>query len=162
MGEKEKLLARGEVERIGAPGGRFRMSDAENRVLEDAQGDFPEHLIAVKAVFSALEKLDLPRPRAVGHRVVHGGAEHSHPAIIDRGLLVELKKLIPFAPLHLPYEIRCMEAVAGHFPEIPQVACFDTAFHRRMPEIAQRFPLPGDLWDDGVRRYGFHGLSYEY
>ena len=162
MGGKEELLARGEVERIGTPGGRFWIHDAENRVLEDAKGNFIEYGTAVSAVFSTLKKLNLPNPSAVGHRVVHGGAEHASPAIIDRGLIDKLKMLIPFAPLHLPYEIQCIQAVARHFPEIQQVACFDTAFHRRMPEIAQRFPLPGFLWDEGVRRYGFHGLSYEY
>ncbi len=162
MGEKETLLARGEVERIALRGGRFRMRDPEGRVLEDAQGEFREHETAVSAVFSALKRLALPRPSAVGHRVVHGGPAHASPAIIGPRLLEELKGLVHFAPLHLPYEIRCMEAVASHFPEIPQVACFDTAFHRRMPEVAQRFPLPGSFWDEGVRRYGFHGLSYEY
>ncbi len=70
--------------------------------------------------------------------------------------------LIPFAPLHLPEEIRAIKDVADHFPGLPQAVCFDTAFHRRMPELARRFPLPRALWDDGVRRYGFHGISYEY
>nr|MDA8387505.1 acetate/propionate family kinase [Nitrospiraceae bacterium] len=162
MGGKEALLARGEVERIGLESGRFWIRDAENRLLEDAGGDFSEHGTAVRAVFSALERLNLPKPAAVGHRVVHGGPAHASPAMIDRRLINELKRLIRFAPLHLPYEIRCMETVARHFPEIAQAACFDTAFHRRMPEAAQRFPLPGALWDKGLRRYGFHGLSYEY
>jgi acetate kinase len=73
-----------------------------------------------------------------------------------------LKELIPFAPLHLPDQIAMIEAVAAHFPDLPQVACFDTAFHSRMPEVAQRFALPRELWEQGIRRYGFHGLSYEY
>lgn len=77
-------------------------------------------------------------------------------------LLEDLRRLIPYAPLHLPAEIQGIEAVAARFPELPQVACFDTAFHRRMPELAQRFPLPRNFWDEGLRRYGFHGLSYEY
>lgn len=162
MDAKEALLAAGEVERIGLHGGRYWIRDAENRVLEDSKGDFPEHSAAVSAVFSSIERLNFPKPSAVGHRVVHGGPGHASPVIIDRQLLDELRGLIHFAPLHLPYEIQCMEAVASRFPELSQVACFDTAFHRRMPEIAQRFPLPGPLWDDGVRRYGFHGLSYEY
>ena len=159
---RENLLARGEVERIGATEGSFWIRGADGGLLEDTKGDFREHEAAVKAVFSSLERLSLPGPGAVGHRVVHGGPRHASPAMVDRKLLDELKKLIPFAPLHLPYEIRCMEAVASHFPKITQAACFDTAFHRRMPEAAQRFPLPGFLWDAGVRRYGFHGLSYEY
>jgi acetate kinase len=76
--------------------------------------------------------------------------------------MTTLRKLVPFAPLHLPPELQGIEAVASRFPGLPQVACFDTAFHRRMPELAQRFPLPRELWEEGVRRYGFHGLSYEY
>jgi len=76
--------------------------------------------------------------------------------------MVALRRLVAFAPLHLPSQLQGIEAVAAHFPGLPQVACFDTAFHRRMPEVAQRFPLPRSLWDEGVRRYGFHGLSYEY
>ena len=77
-------------------------------------------------------------------------------------LLAELQRLVAFAPLHLPSAIQGIEAVTARFPGLPQVACFDTAFHRRMPELAQRFPLPRDLWHEGIRRYGFHGLSYEY
>jgi acetate kinase len=94
--------------------------------------------------------------------VVHGGPDHSAAEVVNASLLRELRKLIPFAPLHLPSAIQGIEAIAAHFPGLPQVACFDTAFHRRMPEVAQRLPLSHDLWDEGVRRYGFHGLSYEY
>jgi acetate kinase len=81
---------------------------------------------------------------------------------VEAPLLATLRRLVAFAPLHLPSAIQGIEAVAARFPGLPQVACFDTAFHRRMPEVAQRFPLPHDLWHAGVRRYGFHGLSYEY
>jgi acetate kinase len=98
----------------------------------------------------------------VGHRIVHGGPEHDAPAVVDPALLAELRGLVPFAPLHLPAQIATMEATAERFPDVPQVACFDTAFHRRLPEVAQRLPLPDELWARGVRRYGFHGLSYEY
>jgi acetate kinase len=98
----------------------------------------------------------------VGHRVVHGGPAHDRPALVDDGLMAELRDLVPFAPLHLPDQIEALEATARRLPGVPQVACFDTAFHRRMPEVAQRLPLPRALWDRGVRRYGFHGLSYEY
>jgi len=84
------------------------------------------------------------------------------PAKIDSALIEELRARIPMAPLHLPQEIRLIEATAARWPALPQVACFDTAFHRRMPEIAQRFALPRSLFDEGVRRYGYHGLSYEY
>jgi len=116
----------------------------------------------VQAAFATLEKLRLPAAAAVGHRIVHGGADHIAPEKVDAPLLEGLRRLIPYAPLHLPAEIQGIEAVAARFPELPQVACFDTAFHRRMPELAQRFPLPRIFWDEGLRRYGFHGLSYEY
>jgi acetate kinase len=81
---------------------------------------------------------------------------------VDAQLLADLRRLVAFAPLHLPSAIQGIEAVAARFPGLPQVACFDTAFHSGMPEVAQRFPLPRDLWQEGIRRYGFHGLSYEY
>jgi acetate kinase len=106
--------------------------------------------------------LRLPHPDAVGHRLVHGGPHHAVPERVTDALFNELRSLIPFAPLHLPDEIAGIEAVSSNFPKLPQVACFDTAFHRSMPEVAQRFALPLALRDEGIRRYGFHGISYEY
>jgi len=100
-------------------------------------------------------------PAAVGHRVVHGGDRHA-PAVIDERLLAELDGLAPLAPLHVPAQLAVARATAARLPGVPQVACFDTAFHRGMPELAQRLPVPEELWRRGVRRYGFHGLSYEY
>ncbi|MCZ6481584.1 MAG: acetate/propionate family kinase [candidate division NC10 bacterium] len=158
---EEALLAEGAVERIGMQGGHLWIRGAE-KILADVYSDFPEHLVAVQATFSALEKLNLPQPVAVGHRVVHGGTDHAAPERVDARLLDTLRGLVALAPLHLPCEIQVIEAVATRLPGLAQVACFDTAFHRRMPELAQRFPLPGDLWNEGLRRYGFHGLSYEY
>ncbi|MCZ6621210.1 MAG: acetate/propionate family kinase [Deltaproteobacteria bacterium] len=158
---EEALLAEGAVERIGMQGGHLWIRGAE-KILADVYSDFPEHLVAVQATFSALEKLNLPQPVAVGHRVVHGGTDHAAPERVDARLLDTLRRLVALAPLHLPCEIQVIEAVATRLPGLAQVACFDTAFHRRMPELAQRFPLPGDLWNEGLRRYGFHGLSYEY
>lgn len=102
------------------------------------------------------------RPCAVGHRVVHGGPHHTAPTVIDDKLIGSLRKLVPLAPLHLPLAIEVIEASRELFPEATQVACFDTAFHARMPAIAHRLPLPSHLHEEGVRRYGFHGLSYEY
>lgn len=160
--EGESLLAAGAVERIGLDGGHLWIRGREKEVLKEERADFPEHRTSVESVLSSLERLSLPEPAAAGHRVVHGGSYYTSPAKVDARLLDTLRKLIPFAPLHLPVEIEAIRAVADHFPDLPQVACFDTAFHRRMPELAQRLPLPGELWDEGVRRYGFHGLSYEY
>jgi acetate kinase len=160
--DEEALLAKGAVERIGLQGGHLWVRDGGKEALADVHDDFPDHTAAVQATFAALEGLNLPQPAAVGHRLVHGGPDHTSPVKVDSRLLDTLRELAAFAPLHLPSEIQGIEAVAAHFPGLPQVACFDTSFHRRMPELAQRFPLPRDLWDEGVRRYGFHGLSYEY
>lgn len=160
--EGEALLAEGAVERIGMQGGHLWILGAEKQALAEVHSDFPDPQAAVQAAFSGLEKLNLPQPVAIGHRVVHGGTDHVTPETVDARLLDTLRGLVAFAPLHLPSEIQVIEAVAARFPGLAQVACFDTAFHRRMPELAQRFPLPGDLWNEGLRRYGFHGLSYEY
>ena len=98
----------------------------------------------------------------VGHRVVHGGTRHAGPAIVTPELLAELRELVPLAPLHQPYNLAAIEAVAARLPDVPQVACFDTSFHRGRPAVADIVPLPRDIRSGGVQRYGFHGLSYEY
>ncbi|HQR07161.1 MAG TPA: acetate/propionate family kinase [Gemmatales bacterium] len=98
----------------------------------------------------------------VGHRVVHGGAHFAQPIIVTKEVLADLQKLIPLAPLHQPYNLAAIEAIFERMPEVPQVACFDTAFHRGQPAVAELVPLPHDITKAGVQRYGFHGLSYEY
>ena len=160
-GRAETLLVHGAAERLGLEGPRFWARAADGTAV-DRTPALADHAAAVQAVFSLLDELGLPAPGAVGHRLVHGGPDHTAPARVDARLLALLSDLIPLAPLHLPSELAVIEAVAARFAELPQVACFDTAFHRRMPEVAQRLPLPRPLWDDGLRRYGFHGLSYEY
>jgi len=99
---------------------------------------------------------------AVGHRVVHGGVEFAQPVRLDAQIIEKLEKLVPLAPLHQPHNLAPIRLIAGRTPDLPQVACFDTAFHRAQPELAQAFALPAEITDRGVRRYGFHGLSYEY
>ena len=99
---------------------------------------------------------------AAAHRVVHGGTSHSAPTIIDAGVLAALRRLIPLAPLHQPHAIAAIEALQHSHPSLTQIACFDTAFHHTMPPVETRFALPRVLNDAGLRRYGFHGLSYEY
>jgi len=99
---------------------------------------------------------------AVGHRVVHGGMEFAQPVRLDAQVVAKLEKLVPLAPLHQPHNLAPIRIVAARTPQLPQVACFDTAFHRAQPELAQSFALPPEITDRGVRRYGFHGLSYEY
>jgi acetate kinase len=102
------------------------------------------------------------RLAAVGHRVVHGGTKYQQPALMNEQVLAGLEELIPLAPLHQPHNLRPISVIMERMPDVPQVACFDTAFHRSNPPLAQMFALPKSLTDAGVRRYGFHGISYEY
>jgi acetate kinase len=102
------------------------------------------------------------RLAGIGHRVVHGGAEYTQPVRLDAGVLAALEKFVPLAPLHQPHNLAPIRLLLERQPDVAQVACFDTSFHRSNPDIAQRFALPVELHDAGVRRYGFHGLSYEY
>ncbi len=115
----------------------------------------------MQTALAALDAADL-HPQAVAHRLVHGGPVHHGPALIDSALLDSLRELVHFAPLHLPAGIAVIDAIERHYPGLPQVACFDTHFHWELPEVARRLPVPQALHDQGVRRYGFHGLSYEY
>lgn len=117
---------------------------------------------ALATVFDSLAQGGMPSPQVVGHRVVHGGPDHFRAELVTPALLQSLRDLVPLAPLHLPGGLAGMEAVTQQFPDLPQVACFDTAFHRRMPELARRYPLPDEYFRQGMQRYGFHGLSYEY
>jgi acetate kinase len=102
------------------------------------------------------------RITAAGHRVVHGGLLYSGPVRISDGVLMQLRQFEPLAPLHQPHNLAAIRAIAHEFPQLPQVACFDTAFHRTQPPVAQIFALPYEMSEKGIRRYGFHGLSYEY
>lgn len=160
--EEESALERGSVEAIGVGAAGLELRGADGTRLAGRKGGASDHAAALQLLLDVLREKGLPKPDAAGHRVVHGGPERTGPARVDEALLGELRARIPLAPLHLPQEIRVIEAVAARWPDLPQVACFDTAFHRDMPEIARRLPLPGWLFDEGVRRYGYHGLSYEY
>jgi acetate kinase len=108
------------------------------------------------------ERLAGSRLIGVGHRIVHGGLEYAEPVRVDDRVLKALERLVPLAPLHQPHNLSPIAALRARAPDLPQVACFDTAFHRTNPDVAQRFALPEALHEAGVRRYGFHGLSYEY
>jgi acetate kinase len=159
---QQELVAQGAAEGIGLDRGRLWVRDGRGKTLSNVDCSFRARGEALEALFAELERLQFPNPDAVGHRVVHGGPDHSTPEIVTADLLQDLQRLIPFAPLHIPDEIDGIKAAASHFPEVPQVVCFDTAFHQRMPALARRLPLPRTLWDEGIRRYGFHGISYEY
>ena len=159
-GETTPLVA-GAVERIGLSQSLLQVS-TDGAGGTETEGEYKDHSSAVQAVLDLLERRGLPALDAVGHRLVHGGPTHTTPERLDARLMESLRELAPLAPLHLPGELSVIEAVSARFPALPQVVCFDTAFHHRMPEEARRLPLPRALWDAGIRRYGFHGLSYEY
>jgi len=161
-GGVESIVAEGAADRIGSSGGKIRIHDAHGSLLAESDRELARPQAAVDALFDEFERLKLPSLDAVGHRIVHGGPHHVSPEVVTPALLDDLKNLIPFAPLHMPGGIEGIEAVAARHPKLPQVACFDTAFHRGMPERAERFSIPRELYDAGVRRYGFHGISYEY
>lgn len=157
----EELLAQGEVE-LNPHRGRLSIERAGAKDRSETSGRFKDSKAAVLAAFESMNGLSLPQPDAAGHRLVHGGPTHFAPERITAQLITSLRDLVGFAPLHLPIEIQAIEAIATRFPDLPQVACFDTGFHQRIPEFARRLPLPRELWDEGVHRYGFHGISYEY
>jgi acetate kinase len=154
--EPERMLLTGAVERVGLGGGRFHV---KGRVEEHR--DFPDHEAALDRLFAFLRE-GAPELGMAGHRVVYGGRDYARPHQVTPELIQALRALIPFAPEHLPHEIKAIEAVSRVNPGLPQYACFDTAFHCARPEIAKQLPIPRDLWREGVVRYGFHGLSYAY
>lgn len=134
--------------------------------LEHRWGDEGQHLSHEDAVAFLLPRLQTLLTRhqlqAVGHRIVHGGAAFTEPVVLTPEVLTQLQAFIPLAPLHQPHNLTPVQAFAKLAPGLPQVGCFDTAFHTTNPPVAQAFALPADIHDAGVRRYGFHGLSYEY
>ena len=158
------LALEGQIEGIGtAP--HMSAKDAQGRQLADRHWDDAgmDHAAFFRVLGGWLrEQLGDTRLAGVGHRVVHGGTEFAAPVRIDDAVLAKLDKLCPLAPLHQPHNLAGIRAVAAAQPDLPQVACFDTAFHRAHSELADWFALPRRFYDDGIRRYGFHGLSYEY
>jgi acetate kinase len=164
-GDDLELTVRGQAEGLQtAP--RFVARNAGGETLSSHAWDDGTrlgHADALDHIVTTLrDKLAGTRLTGVGHRVVHGGLLYSHPVRVDAQVLDDLAQFIPLAPLHQPHNLTPIRLLLERQPALPQVACFDTAFHRAQPELAQMFALPGDLHDAGVRRYGFHGLSYEY
>ena len=163
MGESEALLLGGSLDQLGSAGSRFQARDGAGGALVDEARELPDHSAALGTLLDWLRDQGIESGLdAIGHRLVHGGAEFRRAHRVTDELMERVRELRPFAPDHLPHEIAAIEAVAERLPALPQVACFDTAFHRRMPERAKIYPLPRRLADEGVLRYGFHGLSYEY
>jgi len=157
------LESRGQIEGIGTSP-QLSAKNADGKVLVDQPapavkkgGD------ALNALARWLRSMYGGSPvRGVGHRVVHGGGRFTGPVVITPEVLAELHRLTPLAPLHQPHNLAAIEAVSKWLPDVPQVACFDTSFHRTQPPVAELVPLPREIRDRGVQRYGFHGLSYEY
>ncbi len=159
-----RSLATGQIEGLGAtPEGSVKTPDGESRALSFGGGAGVGHDAAMGAVLGWLRQAGFDEQvAAVGHRVVHGGPDLVDPIRIDAAALEQLKRLIPLAPLHQPHNIAGILAAMKAFPQAPQIAVFDTAFHRAHPFVSDTFALPRAYYDAGVRRYGFHGISYEY
>ena len=158
--ESLRRVLDGSIESIGLANATFAVKGLENFSRPLA---VPNHTVAVNVLMDWLEKRSGPDAlTAVGHRVVHGGPKYSEPQRITTEMVEELHRLSAFDPEHLPEEILLTEAFHRRFPDLPQVACFDTAFHHDLPRVARLLPIPRRYEAQGVRRYGFHGLSYAF
>jgi acetate kinase len=161
--EPPQWLLAGAIERIGMPDATLRVngsSPSENFTRSVA---VPDHTAAVATLMDWIDKRGGgDAVTAVGHRIVHGGPKYNKPQQITSEMIDELRQLSPYDPEHLPEEILLAEAFQRRFPDLPQVACFDTAFHHDLPRVAQMLPIPRRYAAQGVRRYGFHGLSYAF
>lgn len=158
------MVLRGAIGRIGLKAGSFRVGDRTGHALVEKHQDIADHDTAFDLLFQWLGEFlpDLSLD-AVGHRVVHGGARFVQPHIVTGDVIASLAQLIPLAPDHLPHELKAIRAMERwSYPGLVQIVCFDTAFHQYMPRVARLYPLPRFLEQEGVQRYGFHGLSYEY
>ncbi len=164
-GDDLHLECRGQIEGIyTAP--HFVAKDQDGRVLAEQRWD-EGHNLGHQGALAHLQTFlrqqqDGRKLIGIGHRVVHGGPNYATPLRMNPDLLQALEAFVPLAPLHQPHNLAPIRLLLQSSPDVPQVACFDTAFHRSNPDLAQRFALPGKYFDAGVRRYGFHGLSYEY
>ena len=159
-----RLETRGQIEGIGTSP-HFSAKNGEGQSIADQKitGSLTDGRAALAYVADWLrERYGGARVRGIGHRVVHGGARYTGPTIVTPEVLDDLRTLIPLAPLHQPHNLAAIEAVWERLPGVPQVACFDTSFHRGQPAVAELVALPRDIRNAGVQRYGFHGLSYEY
>lgn len=163
-GNELTLRLRGQIEGIGVKPRLSAMYANGTQLADDSlAGGMADVATAVPELLRWLgERLDGARPAVVGHRVVFGGTRQSRPVRIDDAILKQLRELVPFVPLHLPPELAAIDAIRARIPDMPQVAVFDTGFHRGHDEIIERLPLPDEYFQAGVRRYGYHGISYEF
>ena len=161
MGERESVLFSAQIAEIGRLESWLGTSDGSAQPVSRERTPVPDYDTALHLLQAALAKRGLA-PDAVGHRVVHGGGAYSQPHLVTPDLVTTLETLVPIAPDHLPQAVQAIRAMEQIYPSLPQVACFDTAFHASMPAVARRYALPRRITEAGVVRYGFHGLSYEY
>ena len=151
----------GAIDRIGSSNASFTLIKIGDHQTERAEISATDHIAGLEHLLERLSKTSGAAGfSAVGHRVVHGGPRHHKPERVDDAMLSDLQSISAFDPEHLPAEIALMESLATKFPDAPQIACFDTAFHNGMPRVAKLLPIPRRYESKGVRRYGFHGLSY--
>ncbi len=163
VGDSLHRILEGGIERIGQPEASLQMKGVREAANFSRPVKAPDHTAAVDALMDGIEERNGHEAIvAVGHRVVHGGPKYSDPQRITPEMITELRELSPFDPEHLPQEILLTEAFHHRFPDLPQVACFDTAFHHDLPRVAKMLPIPRRYEALGVRRYGFHGLSYAF
>jgi acetate kinase len=155
------VVLAGSASGIGHPNGRLEIKDADGKAVIDEAYKLSSQGEAMREILDAIAKHAGQKPDAVGHRMVHGGPHLREHQIITPDLLRTLEAATQFAPIHIPAALKLLRETEKLLPGIPQYACFDTAFHRTMPECARHFPLPERLYDLGVERFGFHGLSYE-
>ena len=162
-GDPLRRILEGGIERIGLPEATLRVKGLDPADNFSRLVTAPDHTVAVGALTDWIEERVGHVPLAgVGHRVVHGGPKYSDPQLITKEMVEDLRQLTPFDPEHLPEEILLTEVFYRRFPDLPQVACFDTAFHHDLPRVARLLPIPRRYEAQGVRRYGFHGLSYAF
>jgi acetate kinase len=157
-----EFLLKGEAERIGIDGGSFHAVDRAGRELVREQRPLPDHRAALERVLEFVRTGTGYSLQAVGHRLVRGGVEDREPLLVTPDLVRRIRELIPYLPDHLPQQVAAIEAVQIFDAALAQVACFDTAFHRTMPRVAQIYALPREFSNDGILRFGYHGLSYEF
>ncbi len=156
-------LASGKLERIGLPDGIVVVTNAANGESDRRTMPAVGHAEAVQVLVDHLSQRGREwNIQAIGHRVVHGGSRYADPVLLSREVMDELRRLSPYDPEHLPAEITLMETFGKQYPQVPQIACFDTGFHQHLPRVARILAIPRRYEALGIRRYGFHGLSYAY
>jgi acetate kinase len=163
IADEESLVLSGSAVRLGLPAGRLKVTGAGGEVLLDRDIGPADHAAAFGQLAEWLDQhYPSDRLSAVGHRLVHGGRNFTEPQLVTQELLRALQALVPIDPDHTPQAIGIIRLAEAHHPGVPQVACFDTSFHRHLPWFAEMYALPRQFYDQGILRYGFHGLSYEY